>query len=219
MIEPSKIIQQKLDDTNDIKPFLLENFNSNSSSTQITNSNKENELYEKQVFNTEAMDKILNRLDILSSEISTIKQNENVQSSKKLDSQIIEALTSLNNHSKQFEKMTRAFEDKLISYSLKIASKIIAQEVESNSKQIALNYSKNLLEKLKDATTISIHVNPIDYEYLHSNLDLSETTQLIKDSNVQQAGIVISSDIGNFDSTVEAKLESLSQSIETLYKI
>lgn len=192
-----------------VEAFNLNNFGQSSSSSYSQAPNSD-------AMSSEAMDAILAKLDTLSNEISTIKQ-DGVNASQKLDSQVVEALTTLNNHSKQFDKITSSFEQKLITYSLKIASKIIGQEVQQNSNQIALNYAKDLILKLKDATQISVHVNPKDYEYLLANLDLGETVELIKDSNVSLGGIVISSDIGNFDSTIESKLDTLTQSIDTLY--
>ena len=191
-----------------VEAFNLNSFSQPSSYTSNTKQQIES--------SSQAMDAVLAKLDLLSNEISSIKQ-DSTNVSQKLDTQVIEALTGLNNHSKQFDKITKAFEDKLIAYSLKIATKIIQQEVQQNSKQIALNFAKDLILKLKDATKISVHINPKDYEYLNSNLDLSSTIELISDPNVSLAGIVISSDIGNFDSTIESKLDTLSASIETLY--
>jgi flagellar assembly protein FliH len=187
------------------------NFNNFSTPSQYTSNS-----VQEQEASTQTLDTILSKLDNLSNEITSIKQ-DNISNSNKLDSQVIEALTSLNNHSKQFDNITKTFEQKLIAYSLKIASKIINQEVQQNSNQIALNFAQELILKLKDATKISVHINPKDYEYLQTHLDLSSTIELVKDPNVSPAGIVISSDIGNFDSTIESKLDTLTQSIETLY--
>jgi len=194
-----------------IDNFQLNSFN-NPQQTQVQQvQNKVEDNISSELFNT-----ILSRLDTLSNQVVSIKQ-ENTSASQKLDTQVVEALTSLNNHSKQFDKITVAFEQKLIAYSLRIATKIIQQEVQQNSQQIALNYARDLISKLKDATKISVHINPKDYQYLQSNLDMSSTIELVKDTNVSPAGVVISSDIGNFDSTIESKLETLSSSIETLY--
>ena len=194
-----------------IDNFQLNSFN-NPQQTQVQQvQNKVEDNISSELFNT-----ILSRLDTLSNQVVSIKQ-ENTSASQKLDTQVVEALTSLNNHSKQFDKITVAFEQKLIAYSLRIATKIIQQEVQQNSQQIALNYARDLISKLKDATKISVHINPKDYQYLQSNLDMSSTIELVKDTNVSPAGVVISSDIGDFDSTIESKLETLSSSIETLY--
>jgi len=194
-----------------IDNFQLNSFN-NPQQTQVQQvQNKVEDMLSSELFNT-----ILSRLDTLSNQVVSIKQ-ENTSASQKLDTQVVEALTSLNNHSKQFDKITVAFEQKLIAYSLRIATKIIQQEVQQNSQQIALNYARDLISKLKDATKISVHINPKDYQYLQSNFDMSSTIELVKDTNVSPAGVVISSDIGYFDSTIESKLETLSSSIETLY--
>jgi flagellar assembly protein FliH len=191
-----------------VESFNFNNFNTPSQYT--SNGAQEQEV------SSQTLDTILSKLDNLSNELTSIKQ-DNLSNSNKLDNQVIEALTSLNNHSKQFDNITKTFEQKLIAYSLKIASKIINQEVQENSNQIALNFAQELILKLKDATKISVHINPKDYEYLQTHLDLSPTIELVKDPNVSPAGIVISSDIGNFDSTIESKLDTLTQSIETLY--
>ncbi len=188
-----------------VEAFNLNNFGSNNSKNNFND------------LNSEATDSILNKLDSLSAEIQTLKASNTQAVSNKLDTQIVEALTSLNNHAKQLDKMSEAFENKLIAYSLKIASKIIEQEVREDSNTIALNIARKIIGELKDATEIAVHVSPTDYDYLVSNLDLSDIVKLVNDTNIQPSGIVISSDIGNFDLTIESKLETLSQSIKTLY--
>jgi len=197
-------------DNHNVQSFHLNSFGSDQSSSGYSQAPQD------QAQTNQAMDAILAKLDMLNGEIATLKnQNTQIQT-EKLNNQIIEALTTLNNHSKQFDKITKAFEDKLISYSLKIATKIIQQEVQQNSNQIALNFATDLIAKLKDATSIQIHVNPIDYEHLLANLDLADTIELVKDTNVSPSGIVVSSDIGNFDATIESKLDTLASSIDTI---
>lgn len=202
-MKSAKVISQ----VDDVQPFSMSNLSSLSA----------NNVVEPTVTGNDSTSLILSQLESMSKEIADIKAGNTRLSEEKLNAQIVEALTSLNNHSKQLDRMVDGFEQKLISFALKIASRVIDKEIEENSSKIAHGFANELIDKLKDATKISVHVNPKDYEYLNSHLDLSETIELIKDANVQPSGIVVSSDIGNLDSTIESKLDVLAQSIETLY--
>ena len=105
-------------------------------------------------------------------------------------------------------------ETKLLKTSIAIAQKVISIEVGENSAKIAKQTISHLLEKIKTASKIQIHLNPKDYEILKSQLNLEPFIELHKDANVVAGGVVIASDLGNFDGNIEAKVASMLESLD-----
>ena len=71
-----------------------------------------------------------------------------------------------------------------------------------------------LLEKIKAASKVQIHLNPKDYEILKNELNLESFIELLKDPNVVAGGVVIASDLGNFDGSIESKVSSMLETLD-----
>jgi flagellar assembly protein FliH len=97
---------------------------------------------------------------------------------------------------------------------MSIAQKIIGIEVSTNSASIAKETIINLLNKIKTASKISIHLNPKDYVILKDELKLDSFIELHEDTNVTAGGVVIASDLGNFDGNIESKVNSMLDSLD-----
>src|SRR5574344_1722962 len=113
-----------------------------------------------------------------------------------------------------FEQAAFGFESKLLKTSISIAQKIINIEVGENSSKIAKQTINQLLLKLKNATKVKIHLNPKDYYILKQELELEPFIELLEDPNVVAGGVVIASNIGNFDGSIEAKVSSMLESLD-----
>lgn len=113
-----------------------------------------------------------------------------------------------------FEQAAFGFESKLLKTSISIAQKIINIEVGENSSKIAKQTINQLLLKLKNATKVKIHLNPKDYYVLKQELELEPFIELLEDPNVVAGGVVIASNIGNFDGSIEAKVSSMLESLD-----
>ena len=135
---------------------------------------------------------------------------------KDLDRQVVEAMRDLKHYSTFFEQATFQMETKLLKTSLSIAKKIIAIEVGQNSEKVAAETIKNLMEKLKTASKVTIHLNPKDYLALKDQLNFESFVSLQEDSNVTAGGVVIASDLGNFDGSIESKIQSMLESLDTI---
>ncbi len=72
----------------------------------------------------------------------------------------------------------------------------------------------HLLDKIKNASKIKIHLNPKDFEILRNDLNLENYIELVEDSNVTAGGVVIASDLGNFDGNIESKVNSMLESLD-----
>jgi len=142
-------------------------------------------------------------------------ENDGVKG-RDLDRQLVEALKDLKNYSTFFEQATFQMETKLVKTSYSIAKKIIGIEVGENSAAIAHETIKSMMEKIKVSSKVTIHLNPKDYVILKDQLSFDSFVNLQEDSNVTAGGVVIASDLGNFDGSIESKLETMLGSLDAL---
>lgn len=137
-------------------------------------------------------------------------------SSRDFDKQIVQALKDLKNYATFFEQATFQLETKILKTSMSIAKKIIGVEVGEQSANIAKVTIENILNKIKTASKITIHLNPKDYLVLKNELNLDSFIQVQEDPNVTAGGVVIASDLGNFDGNIEAKVQTILESLDTV---
>uniref|UniRef100_UPI004047A926 FliH/SctL family protein n=1 Tax=Aliarcobacter sp. TaxID=2321116 RepID=UPI004047A926 len=164
-------------------------------------------------------DPVLVEIRNLSAKINEITQkvtsieNDGIKG-KDIDAQVIQAIRDLKHYSAFFEQATFQMESKLLKTSISIAQKIISIEVGENSSKIAKQTISHLLDKIKTASKVQIHLNPKDYEILKNQLALEPFIELHQDANVTAGGVVIASDLGNFDGNIEAKVASMLESLD-----
>ncbi len=164
-------------------------------------------------------DPILNAISDLTAKINNIEhkvsdiQNGTLES-KKLDDQLVTALKDLKNYAQFFEQATFQLESKILKTSMNIAQKIINIELSEQSEMIAMQTINQILSKIKTASSITIHLNPKDYLLLKDELKLESYIKLQEDPNVTAGGVVIASDLGNFDGNVESKVQTILESLD-----
>jgi flagellar assembly protein FliH len=167
------------------------------------------------------VDPVLEEIQNLQKTLSQIGQrvesieNDGVKG-RDLDKQLIEALKDLKNYSTFFEQATFQMETKLVKTSFSIAKKIIGIEIGENSAKIAEESIKGMMDKIKTSSKVTIHLNPKDYVILKDTLTLDIFINLQEDSNVAAGGVVIASDLGNFDGSVESKIDTMLGSLDAL---
>lgn len=154
------------------------------------------------------------KLDQITSKVSVI-ESEGVRS-KDIDAQVVQAIKDLKHYAAFFEQATFQMETKLLKTSISIAKKIINIEVGENSALIAKQTITQLLDKIKTASKVQIHLNPKDYEILKDQLNLDPLIELRQDPNVTAGGVVIASDLGNFDGNIESKVTSMLETLDTV---
>jgi flagellar assembly protein FliH len=154
------------------------------------------------------------KLNEISLKVTSI-ENDGIKG-KDIDSQVIQAIKDLKNYAAFFEQATFQMETKLLKTSISIAQKIISIEVGENSSKIAKQTINHLLDKIKTASKVQIHLNPKDYEILKGELNLEPFIELKKDANVTAGGVVIASDLGNFDGNIESKVSSMLDSLDLI---
>src|SRR5574344_591270 len=133
---------------------------------------------------------------------------------KDIDAQVVQAIKDLKQYAAFFEQATFQMETKLLKTSIALAQKIISIEVGENSAKIAKQTIIFLLEKIKAASKVQIHLNPKDYEILKNELNLKSFIELLKDPNVVAGGVVIASDLGSFDGSIESKVSSMLETLD-----
>ncbi len=158
-------------------------------------------------------EKMIKKIEEVSQKVTTIEQDAIIKG-KDFDTQVIKAIKDLKQCATFFEQAAFGFESKLLKTSISIAQKIINIEVGENSSKIAKQTINQLLLKLKNATKVKIHLNPKDYYVLKQELELEPFIELLEDPNVVAGGVVIASNIGNFDGSIEAKVSSMLESLD-----
>ena len=164
-------------------------------------------------------DPLLNEVKNLAAKLQEISQKvSNIETNgikpRDVDAQVVQAIKDLKHYAAFFEQATFQMETKLLKTSIAIAQKIISIEVGENSSKIAKQTINHLLDKIKTASKVQIHLNPKDYEILRGQLNLEPFIELHQDANVVAGGVVIASDLGNFDGNIESKVASMLESLD-----
>ena len=212
----SQIIKK---DAEEVKPFKLGSFVSSQQGEQ--NEQTPAVLTYEDEKETNRVDPILQEIQKLQQSMAQIQEkvisieSEGVKG-KDLDKQVVEALKDLKQYSAFFEQATFQMETKLLKTSLSIAQKIIGIEIGENSTSIAKVTIDNMMEKVKSASKVSIHLNPKDYIILKDKITFDAHVSLQEDPNVTAGGVVIASDLGNFDGSIESKIQSMLSSLDAV---
>jgi len=137
----------------------------------------------------------------------SLEFNKILEEKLKLLESSIQKIDSIN---EVFEEKILSLEKELVSIALDIAKEVIQKEVNENSKEIAYNLAKALMEDIKDATHITIKVNPKDASYLKEKL---KNVKIVEDEAVKEGGVVIISDIGNIDAEIKQRFKTIKEAI------
>lgn len=198
---------------------LEEEANSNSEKTEIKSSIQPMNIVDNSAILEKIepifaeFEKMIKKIEEVSQKVTTIEQDAIIKG-KDFDTQVIKAIKDLKQCATFFEQAAFGFESKLLKTSISIAQKIINIEVGENSSKIAKQTINQLLLKLKNATKVKIHLNPKDYYVLKQELELEPFIELLEDANVVAGGVVIASNLGNFDGSIDAKISSMLESLD-----
>ncbi len=141
-------------------------------------------------------------------EEAKLKCEEELNVVRKMYEDSIKKLDEIN---KIFEKKLESIEKELVSVALDIAREVMQTEINERSQEIALNLAKALIEDLKNATKVTIKVNPKDAEFLKENL---KGIEVVEDEAVKPGGIVIMSDVGNIDAQIEERFKAVKEAVK-----
>ncbi|WP_457592199.1 flagellar assembly protein FliH [Hydrogenimonas sp.] len=124
------------------------------------------------------------------------------------------AIEALEKSREMFLKKIDTIEEELIETALDLAKQVVAKEVQSDSKEVALRLARLLLAEVKDAAKISLKVNPQDYDFVKEHLTESGNgIEIIPDPAVGAGGVIILSDIGNIDGEIMHRFERIKEAV------
>ncbi|MBE3605941.1 flagellar assembly protein FliH [Campylobacter sp. RM13119] len=126
-----------------------------------------------------------------------------------LEARFTSSIAKLDDEYDKFEEFLKKSETELADAATLIAKEIVAKEISSNSALIATNISSSLVRDLSDAKNIQIRVHPDDAQYLKSHFSAKENIKIIPDDAISKGGVVIISEVGNIDATIETRIEKL----------
>jgi len=212
----SKIIKSQ----SEIEPYKLGNFIGNDNNNHEDKKVNQNVTLNNKSINGN-VDPVLVEIKNLQQAITQISQKvtlieNNGIKGRDLDQQVVIALKDLKNYANFFEQAIFQMENKLLKTSVSIAQKIISIEIGENSAKIAKETINNILSKIQRASKVTIHLNPKDYVILKTELNFENFITLQEDVNVSPGGVVIASDLGNFDGNIEAKVQTMLESLDAV---
>ena len=128
---------------------------------------------------------------------------------KELEAKFSASAAKLDEQYVKFDEFLKKSEEELGQTAIKIAKEVIEKEVSSASSQIAHHLANLLIKELSDVKNIEIRVNPEDSDYLKEQFSKNERVKVSADDAISKGGVVIISEGGNIDATMQTRLEKL----------
>ncbi|MCU0239318.1 MAG: FliH/SctL family protein, partial [Pyrinomonadaceae bacterium] len=116
------------------------------------------------------------------------------------------------------EKTFVETEQDILRLSIKLAEKIIGQEIKSDKKVIAELVS-NALRNTKRQDKITVRVNPNDFTTVQEHFAMlsqssrSTYVDIVPDPRVSNSGCIIESEVGTVDARLETQLRALEKAL------
>lgn len=128
---------------------------------------------------------------------------------KELEAKFSASAAKLDEQYVKFDEFLKKSEEELGQTAIKIAKEVIEKEVSTASSQIAHHLANSLIKELSDVKNIEIRVNPEDSDYLKEQFSKNERVKVSADDAISKGGVVIISEGGNIDATMQTRLEKL----------
>ena len=126
-----------------------------------------------------------------------------------LEARFSASATKLDEQYVKFDEFLKKIEEELGQTAIKIAKEVIDKEISTSSNQIAYHLASSLIKELSNVKNIEIRVNPEDSEYIKEQFSKNEHVKISADDAISKGGVVIISDGGNIDATMQTRLEKL----------
>jgi flagellar assembly protein FliH len=205
----SKIVKSGKDDTNIVRPFLVEDIEG-----PLPYADKIDSLGygggRASKIEREAYEKGFRSGEEAGMEMGRKKMELQIQKF----SEILEELTILR------EKIFLSVEENILELALAVARKVIHHEVRSE-REVAINVVKAALKAAILSEKVTIKLNPLDLDTavehkadLMDHIDGSPKVKLEKDEGVGQGGCVIETAYGNIDARLEEQMAEVEKVLE-----
>jgi len=141
------------------------------------------------------------------------EKSQSLQRQEHSHDQLAVSVKTLENAAKEFVAALDAIQKELTHTALDIAKEVIGIETHENSAKIAAKLSSDLIEDLKDASKITLRVNPIDHGFISEKVGSLSHVEVLSDRAISPGGVVAISDVGNIDSEIKKRYERLKRSV------
>jgi flagellar assembly protein FliH len=127
--------------------------------------------------------------------------------------QLAQSVKTLEKSASDFVTALVSIQKELTHTALDIAKEVIGIETAEHSAKIAAKLSADLIEELKDASKITLRVNPADHGFISEKVGSLSHVEVLSDRAISAGGVVAISDAGNIDSEIKKRYERLKRSL------
>lgn len=124
-----------------------------------------------------------------------------------------QSVKTLENAAMEFSKALDAIQKELSVTALEIAKEVVGIEIHEYSGKIAAQLSHDLIEELKEATKVTLKVNPADHGMVSEKVGSLGYVEILSDRAISPGGVVAISDAGNIDSEIKKRYERLKRTL------
>lgn len=126
---------------------------------------------------------------------------------------LAQSVKTLENAAAEFVSALDAIQKELTHTALDIAKEVIGIETAERSAKIAAKLSGDLIDELKDASKVTLRVNPADHGFISEKVGSLDHVEVLSDRAISPGGVVAISDVGNIDSEIKKRYERLKRSL------
>ncbi len=130
-----------------------------------------------------------------------------------LEARFSASFTKLAEQYDKVGEFLKSSESELAQTAVNIAKEVVEGEISANSGAIAYRLAAELIKDVSDAKEAQIRVNPADAAYLSAQLEGKKRVKIEPDDAIGKGGVVIISDAGNIDATIQTRLEKVKKII------
>lgn len=141
------------------------------------------------------------------------EKSQNEGQSAQSHDQLASSVKTLENAAAEFVSGLGSIQKELTHTALDIAKEVIGIETGEHSAKIAAKLSNDLIEELKDASKITLRVNPADHGFISEKVGSLTHVEVLSDRAISAGGVVAISDVGNIDSEIKKRYERLKRSL------
>jgi len=143
----------------------------------------------------------------------TQEQAQNAAQGAQSHELLSQSVKTLEKAASDFVVALESIQKELTHTALDIAKEVIGIETTEHSSKVAAKLSNDLIEELKDASKITLRVNPADHGFISEKVGSLTHVEVLSDRAISPGGVVAISDAGNIDSEIKKRYERLKRSL------
>ncbi len=118
-----------------------------------------------------------------------------------------DSISKLEQKANEYNSSLESLKKELVLAAIDIAKEVVDIELGENSSQVAEALASSLIEDLKNASEITLKVNPKDFTHLSQQLKEFKNIKIVADTAVSEGGVIAISDIENIDAQIPKRFE------------